>query len=54
MLGGRIIRLDVDVYEQLLARRQELARRRRREVSLSDAVRALLETVPLATVARKR
>ncbi len=54
MLGGRIIRLDVDVYEQLLARRQELARRRRREVSLSDVVRALLETAPPATAASKR
>ncbi len=54
MLGGRIIRLDCDVYEELQARRQELARRRRREVSLSDVVRALLEAAPPAVVARKR
>lgn len=43
MLGGVIIRVDVDVHETLQARREELARKRRRPVSLSDAVRELLD-----------
>jgi hypothetical protein len=54
MLGGRIIRLDCDVYEALLSKQQALARRRRREVSLSDAVRALLETASPTAAAKKR
>jgi DNA replication initiation complex subunit (GINS family) len=53
MLGGRIIRLDCDVYEALEARREELQRRRRRDVSRSDVVRALLEAAPPATAAKK-
>ena len=42
-MATKTIRVDPEVYQALLVLKQELERERQRHVSMSDAVRAVLE-----------